>query len=80
MATAHDHRDEAFDSIEASILPHLSASLDALIETASLARPGIDAETLAERLRAIARDLSAVSAEIETLSPPAAAEGRYRAA
>jgi hypothetical protein len=67
MASANEKLDEAFDAIGDSILPQLSASLDALIESASLARPGIDADTYAERLRAIARDLATLSEQLETL-------------
>ncbi len=44
---------EAFDAIEASVLP----SLTLLIESASLAEPGTDAEAHAEALRTLAREL-----------------------
>jgi hypothetical protein len=48
---------EAFEVIEGSILP----SLTMLIEAASVAEPGIDADARADELRALARQLESLS-------------------
>jgi hypothetical protein len=48
---------EAFEAIEGTILP----SLTLLIEQASCAVPGVDAEAHAEELRALARQLEALT-------------------
>ncbi len=48
---------EAFEAIEGTILP----SLTMLIEQASCAQPGVDAELHAEELRALARQLQALT-------------------
>lgn len=53
---------EAFEAIEATILP----SLTMLIEQASCARPGVDAERHAEELRALARQLETLTELFET--------------
>lgn len=43
--------EEALGTIEESILPGLSHLLDDLLDSAALARPGIDADTHGARLR-----------------------------
>ena len=48
---------EAFEVIEGRILP----SLTFLIEQASLAEPGVDAAARADELRALARQLEALT-------------------
>jgi hypothetical protein len=53
---------EAFEAIEGSILP----SLTLLIEAAAAAEPGIDAAGRADELRALARQLEALTALIES--------------
>jgi len=54
-----DHRqfDRALDSIDVAILPNLSRLLDDVIDSASLARPGADAEAYAAALRRTARQM-----------------------
>ncbi len=59
--------DHAFASIEAAILPTLSEMIDALLETASLARPGFDAERQAAALRALALELESVTRDVEAI-------------
>ncbi len=61
--------DEAFERIEESILPSLSTMLDALLEAATLARPGHDAEAFAEELRNLGLQLEALTRQIEAVSP-----------
>ena len=56
---------EAFETIEETILPSLSLVLDSLIEAASLARAGVDAEVYAAELRTIAAELETLTREVE---------------
>jgi len=60
--------DEAFERIEASILPSLSLVLDSLLDAAALARPGADAEIYAAELRTIGAELESLTRQIEGLS------------
>ncbi|MEA3001691.1 MAG: hypothetical protein QOH81_479 [Sphingomonadales bacterium] len=60
--------DEAFERIEASILPSLSLVLDSLLDAAALARPGADAEIYAAELRTIGAELESLTRQIEALS------------
>jgi hypothetical protein len=60
--------DEAFERIEASILPSLSLVLDSLLDAAALARPGADAEIFAAELRTIGAELESLTRQIETMS------------
>jgi len=55
-----DHRqfETAFAAIDRAILPNLSRLLDGVIESASLARPGIDAEAYAAGLRKTALQMT----------------------
>jgi hypothetical protein len=70
MANDGQHAlDEAFERIEETILPSLSMMLDSLIDAASLARPGVDAEAYAAELRGMALELEALTRQVETLSP-----------
>jgi hypothetical protein len=55
---------DSFGRIVEAVLPSLAEMLDALIETASLARPGIDAETCADELRGLALDLETLTRQI----------------
>ncbi|HEY0412481.1 MAG TPA: hypothetical protein VGD66_05005 [Allosphingosinicella sp.] len=68
--------EEAFDRIEETILPSLAMMLDTLLEAASLARPGADAEVYAAELRTIGYQLEALTRQVEAASParPAAQE------
>ena len=61
--------DEAFERIEESILPSLSMMLDTLLEAATLARPGHDAEAFAAELRTLGCRLEALTRQIEAVSP-----------
>jgi len=54
--------DQAFTAIEGSVLP----SLTLLIERAAAAQPGLDAEASAEELRALARQLEALTLLFES--------------
>ena len=58
--SVHDHRqfDQALDRIDQAILPSLSRLLDDVLESAALARPGIDAEAYAAGLRRTARQMA----------------------
>ena len=61
----------ALDPIERSVLPSLSLALDALIETASLARPGIDADAHAAAVRSLAGELDSLGRAFAALAVPA---------
>ena len=49
----HDHRQfgSALERIDQTVLPNLSRLLDGVLESAALARPGIDALAYADALR-----------------------------
>jgi hypothetical protein len=51
--------------------------LDSLLDAASFARPGVDAERYADDLRALAAELEALTRQVESLSSGLPA---YRAA
>jgi cell division septum initiation protein DivIVA len=71
---------EALGRIEEMILPGLSAVLDSLIDAASLARPGDDAERYASELRSIATQLHRLQQEVEAVLPQSCVEqARQRA-
>jgi hypothetical protein len=53
--------DEALESFEDSILSGLPSLLDSLLDSASLARPGFDAEAYASALRGTACQINALS-------------------
>lgn len=72
--------DEAFERIEATILPSISMMLDTLLEAATLNRPGIDAEAYAAELRTIALQLEALTQQVEAISPAHLDPQEYRAA
>ena len=82
MAYAFDNRglEEAFDRIDETILPTLSTMLDMLIESASLARAGADAEVHAAQLRGLALELDSVTRQVEALSMPPFPNEGYPAA
>ena len=61
--------DEAFDRIEETILPSISMMLDTLLDAASLARPGMDAQVYAAELRTIALQLEELTRQVEAISP-----------
>lgn len=58
----------AFERVEEAILPSLPAMLDSLLDAASLARPGADAEKYATDLRALAAELANITVQIEAVS------------
>jgi hypothetical protein len=61
--------EEALERIEAAILPSLSMMLDSLLDAASLARPGADADTYAVELRTLALELESIARQVEAVSP-----------
>ena len=61
--------DTALEQIEETILPSLSMMLDALLDTAALARPGMDADVYAAELRKMGRELQALSRDVEAMAP-----------
>ena len=73
--------EQALERIEEASLPSLAAMLDSLLDTASLARPGADAEAHAVELRSLALELESIGRQIEALSPARRAAGpAYRSA
>lgn len=61
--------DRAFCEIEEAILPSISMMLDSLLDAASLAQPGFDAEAYAADLRSMALQLETITRQMETISP-----------
>jgi hypothetical protein len=58
-----DHRQfDAVQDLDAAILPGVTRLLDALLDSAALARPGHDAEAYAAGLRETARQLETLVA------------------
>jgi hypothetical protein len=66
----------AFDRIEQTVLPSIAAVLDAVIDSAAGARPGIDAEAYAEALRALSREVEAAQAALAAMGKNTNAAGR----
>jgi hypothetical protein len=66
-----DHRqfETALDRIDVAILPSLSRLLDGVIESASLARPGVDAEDYSAALRKTARQVEQLTRLIALVAP-----------
>lgn len=62
--SVHNHRqfESALASIDQAILPNLSRLLDSVLDSAALARPGVDAEAYSEGLRRTARQLGQLTA------------------
>jgi hypothetical protein len=60
----HDHRqfETALDGIDRAIMPKLSRLLDSVLESAALARPGVDAEAYAAGLRRTAHQMTQLTA------------------
>jgi len=69
----HDHRPfgQAFDTIDKAILPNLSRLLDGVIDSAALARPGINAEAYATGLRRTARQMDQLTRLVALVAPHA---------
>jgi hypothetical protein len=59
--------DSAFDRIEQTVLPTIAAVLDAVIDSAAGARPGIDADAYAEALRQLAVEVDAAQAAFSAM-------------
>jgi hypothetical protein len=80
--TIHERHelDEAFEQIEETILPSISMMLDTLLDAASLARPGVDAEAYAADLRTLALQLEELTRQVEAISPSRIDPQEYRAA
>ena len=72
----HDHRqfEQALDTIDKAILPNLSRLLDGVIESAALARPGVDAEVYAAGLRRTARQMDQLTRLVAMVAPHAQSE------
>jgi len=68
--------DSALDRIEQTVLPTIASVLDALIDSAAGARPGIDAEAYAEALRALAREVEEAEAALTAMLPDPAEAAR----
>lgn len=60
---------EALDEIERSILPGLSRLLDGLLDSAALARPGVDADAYADGLRQTAQQVSGLTQLVAAVAP-----------
>jgi hypothetical protein len=70
--------EEAFERIEETILPSISMMLDALLDAATAAQPGIDAHVHAAELRTIALQLEALTRQVEAISPAHIDPQEYR--
>ena len=66
-----DHRqfETALDRIDVAILPGLSRLLDSVIDSAALARPGIDAEAYAAGLRKTACQVEQLTRLVALVAP-----------
>jgi hypothetical protein len=66
-----DHRqfEGALERIDVAILPSLSRLLDGVIDSAALARPGVDAEAYAAGLRRTARQVEQLTQLIALVAP-----------
>ncbi len=74
--------DSAFDRIEQTVLPTIAAVLDAVIDSAAGARPGLDADAYAEVLRKLAEEVDAAQAVFSAMladSAASAPQGRPKA-
>ncbi len=65
---------EAIGSIECSILTGIPGLLDSLLDSASLARPGFDADAYASALRGTACQIDALSRLVGAVAAPVQAE------
>jgi len=66
-----DHRqfDTALDRIDKAILPSLSRLLDGVLDSAALARPGVDAEDYSVGLRRTARQVDQLTRLVALVAP-----------
>ena len=74
------HLDEAFEAIEETILPSISMMLDTLLDAATLAQPGVDAEVHAAELRTLSVQLEALTRQVGAISATHVTPEDYRAA
>jgi hypothetical protein len=65
MADESQALDAAFEAIEETILPSLSAMLDTLLDAAALARPGFDAAGYAAELKTLGCALESLRRQVE---------------
>jgi len=79
MAAAHPQQDGAvaLRRIEEAILPTLPRMLDSLLDAASLARPGADADAYAAELRSLAGELAKFTVQIEAVLSALPAGGMF---
>jgi hypothetical protein len=80
MGIQRQEIDEAFEAIEETILPSITMMLDTLIDSASLAQPGLDAEAHAAELRALTMQLEALTRQVEAVSALHGDYQEYRSA
>ena len=73
MAGGATGMEEAIGSIECSILTGIPGLLDSLLDSASLARPGFDADAYACALRGTACQIDALSRLVGAVAAPAQA-------
>jgi hypothetical protein len=66
-----DHRqfESAMDAIDKAILPSLSRLLDSVLDSAALARPGVDAEDHSAGLRRTARQVDQLGRLVALVAP-----------
>jgi hypothetical protein len=67
----HGQFDTALDGIDRAIMPSLSRLLDGVLDSAALARPGIDSEDYAALLRRTARQLEQLTNLMGAVAPHA---------
>ena len=65
----HSRFETALAGIDKAILPSLSQLLDGVIDSAALARPGIDAEAYSAGLRRTARQLDQLTRLVALVAP-----------
>ena len=61
--------DDALDTLEGSVLSGLPALLDSMLDSASFARPGIDADAYAQGLRDVAGRIDALTRLVGAVVP-----------
>jgi hypothetical protein len=67
----HSRFESAFEAIDKAILPSLSRLLDSVIDSAALARPGVDAEGYSAGLRRTARQVDQLTRLVGAVAPHA---------
>ena len=72
-----DRLDLALERIESAILPRIACLLEGLVDTAALARPGVDAENYAVEIRTLTLQVEELARQMKAVTPapaqPAAA-------